>query len=252
VGRRLGPRPHRDFAVRLGSLRPYGFVTSPVPREIVVSRGPTASAAGTWTVDDSVSPPLNRATRDWHSDFYVQCASRRPRSHYACSIELVNPPAGCAARYADAERTAVQTDTGFGSLNPNTAPLAQRGCSPTRRLSIARSPTSRWQPTHTVSAIRRILWWYFAGPGGWPTTMMKLWPRRNRPWRPLHVFTTPDDDPKPTPKMPYSAQPLRDYLAALTTDLRAAHPTAKLELLWPLDVNHQTPVRSPRLSRRDA
>jgi hypothetical protein len=38
---------------------------------------------------------------------------------------------------------------------------------------------------------------------------------------------------------------LRDYLAALTSDARGAFPSARLELLWPYDVNHPTPVPVP-------
>ena len=34
-----------------------------------------AGAIGTWVVNDSANPPINRATRDWHADFMAQCAS---------------------------------------------------------------------------------------------------------------------------------------------------------------------------------
>jgi hypothetical protein len=71
--------------------------------------------------------------------------------------------------------------------------------------------------------------------------------------RPLHVFATPDDDPAANPDDAlFLRNRLRDYLASLTTDLRSAWPNARLELLWPLDVNHQTPapVNAPYLGGR--
>src|ERR1019366_7326022 len=63
---------------------------------------PTSLAAGvypTWFFNDSANPPITRAVRDWHADFYAQCASRRRQVVTACSMELVNPPDGYVARF---------------------------------------------------------------------------------------------------------------------------------------------------------
>ena len=72
---------------------------------------------GNWIVNDSISPPINRAARDWHADFYQQCAARGREVVTSCSMELVNPPAGYVAQFPDA--SAVSTATGFGDLLSN-------------------------------------------------------------------------------------------------------------------------------------
>src|SRR6185312_5253697 len=79
-----------------------------------ITSGPTAGVPGTWVIDDTVTPPLNRAIRDWHTDYYAECAARSREVATACSLELVNPPEGYAAKFPDG--TDVSTTTGFGSL----------------------------------------------------------------------------------------------------------------------------------------
>jgi hypothetical protein len=210
-----------------------------------VTHGPTPSAAGTWVVDDTISPPLNRATRDWHSDLYAQCAARGREITTACSMELVNPPAGCAARYADLDRTAVQTETGFGSLTSEHCAIGS-----SRMLEYQKKVYRALAALQSAAGLTpclqygEFLWWYFAGSGGMAfyddETMAAAVTALGRP---LHVFATPDDDPAANAEDAlFLRNRLRDYLAALTTDLRSAWPAARLELLWPLDVNHQTPV----------
>ncbi len=40
-----------------------------------------------WIISDAVSPPVNRAARDWHADLYAQCASRGREIVTSCSME---------------------------------------------------------------------------------------------------------------------------------------------------------------------
>ncbi len=212
----------------------------------LVSRGPTPSAAGIWTVDDTVSPPLNRATRDWHSDFYSQCATRGREVTTACSMELVNPPAGCAARYADPVRTAVQTRhrLWFAEIRTLRHRIVADAVLPEGGVHRALAGLQSASGLTPSLQYGEFLWWYFAGPGGMAfyddETMAAAVTALGRP---LHVFATPNDDPAANPADAlFLRNRLRDYLADLTTDLRSAWPDARLELLWPLDVNHQTPV----------
>ena len=80
----------------------------------VITQTPLAGQDGTWTIDDTITPPLNRAARDWHADLYAQCASREREVVTSCSMELVNPPSGYAAMFPNG--TEVSTATGFASL----------------------------------------------------------------------------------------------------------------------------------------
>ncbi len=82
---------------------------------VTLTEAPVAGVVGTWVIDDSLSPPLNRAARDWHADLYALGAAREREIMTACSMELVNPPSGYAAQFPNG--TPVMTATGFGSLS---------------------------------------------------------------------------------------------------------------------------------------
>jgi len=84
-----------------------------------------------------------------------------------------------------------------------------------------------------------VQWWYFPNSFGMAyydsyTTAQFL----SAFGRALHVFTTNDDDPSAWPD---DAGFLRDQLDAHTDAIRsyvlASYPSAKFEVLWPMDVN---------------
>ena len=160
-------------------------------------------------------------------------------------MELVNPPSGCVSRYADAARTPVSTDTGFGSLK------SQHGAIGSTRVlawqkAVYRAIAQLQQEAGLTPSVQygEFLWWYFSGPGGMgyydDETMTAAQATLGRP---LYVFQTPDDDPALHPADAlFLRNRLRDHLTSLVTDLRSAYPTAHCELLWPYDVNHPAPV----------
>ena len=61
--------------------------------------------------------------------------------------------------------------------------------------------------------------------------------------RPLHVFTSPEDDPQANggADATFLRNRLRDHVAALAAHIRDAYPAAKLEVLFPFDVNYPRP-----------
>ena len=75
----------------------------------------------TWVIDPTQTPVLNRAFRDWNTDFFNQLKANNMSVVCSFSQELVQPPdnpAGGAVwvqRFPDG--TAVETATGFGTLN---------------------------------------------------------------------------------------------------------------------------------------
>jgi hypothetical protein len=62
--------------------------------------------------------------------------------------------------------------------------------------------------------------------------------------RPLVNFSTTNDDPSVNSGLDalFLRNRLRDHLGALVSDIRAAFPTVRCELLWPYDVNYPVPV----------
>src|SRR6185437_10977255 len=51
-----------------------------------VAQPPADAVPGNWMIDDSVAPPMNRATRDWHADFFALAAARHREVVTACSM----------------------------------------------------------------------------------------------------------------------------------------------------------------------
>ncbi len=215
--------------------------------EATITQEPGTGVYGTWVVDGAANPPLNRATRDWHADFYSQCSARSREVVTACSMELVNPPAGYEALFPDANRTPVSTATGFGSLSStqcavgNTQFLAYQKS--VYRAIVALQVAAGLSPSVQYG---EFLWWYFAAPGGgmgyYDDETMEA--AQTALGRPLHVFATPNDDPAVNGGADaiFLRNRLRDHVAALVADIRSAYPTVKCEVLWPYDVNYPIPV----------
>jgi hypothetical protein len=221
-------------------------VTSALGTAVITPALPAAGVYPEWVIDDSVSPPLNRAARDWHADFYAQCAALSLPVVTACSMELVNPPTGYAALFPDALRTPVLTATGFGTLNSTQcAPGASSFLAYQKAVyrNIAQMQTTAGL-TPSVQ-YGEFLWWYFAGPGGMACyddeTMAAA---ETALGRPLYIFLTPNDDPTVNSSADaiFLRNRLRDYVAALVADIRSAFPTVTCEVLWPYDVNYPTPM----------
>jgi hypothetical protein len=96
-----------------------------------------------------------------------------------------------------------------------------------------------------------FLWWFFSGPDG----TMGFYDAATTAaaqvalGRPLAVFHSPDDEPV-TPDATFLRDRLRDHVGAITAHVRAVHPTAQFEVLFPYDVNHPTPAGVHQLGGR--
>ena len=206
--------------------------------------------AGAWEVDPAQMPALNRGARAWHLDFYQECQARGREITTACSMELVNPPAGFAAMFPDSQP--VITSVGFGSLSSthcafNAAMLAyqKKVYESIAALQAAAGATPRVQ-------MGEFVWWFFtsyhatANPSGGmaffdaDTAAAAL----TALGRPLHVFRAPTDDPAVNGGADalFLRNILRDYAAALRAHVAGLYPTALFELLYPYDVIHPQPA----------
>ncbi|MDE3199194.1 MAG: hypothetical protein KGN84_22785, partial [Acidobacteriota bacterium] len=157
TGRSPAPAYNLTLSLTVNSAAGQGSIT----------QQPQSGVYGTWVVNDAANPPINRATRDWHSDFYAQCASRSRAVVTACSMELVNPPAGYAALFPDSARTPVSTATGFGSLVSNHCAIGGSKILAYQK-SVYRNIAQLQSAAGLTPSVQfgEFLWWYFAGPGG--------------------------------------------------------------------------------------
>jgi hypothetical protein len=207
---------------------------------------PAAGIFPQWVIDDSVSPPINRAVRDWHADFYAQCAAASLAVVTSCSMELVNPPAGYVALFPNGNP--VSTATGFGNLNSNQCAIGAAKMLAYQK-AVYRNIAQMQSTAGLTPSVQygEFLWWYFADPAGSgmgyydPETAAAAQAAFGRP---LYAFMTPNDDPTVNSSADalFLRNRLRDYLSALEADIRSAFPTVKCELLWPYDVNYPASV----------
>ncbi len=125
------PASNYNLAISVTATSAAGHAT--------ITRQPQPGQSGTWVVNDSANPPINRATRDWHADFYAQCASSGLEVVTACSMELINPPPDMSRcfRIRRARPSPQRPDSELWFRI--SARLALRKCSPTRRRSTGRS-----------------------------------------------------------------------------------------------------------------
>jgi hypothetical protein len=134
-----------------------------------VSQQPVDPVAGNWVIDDTVTPPINRATRDWHADFYALAAARNREVVTSCSMELVNPPDGYAALFPDGQRTPVATATGFGSLVSNHCAIGNSKML-AYQTAVYRDIAGMQTAAGLTPALQygEFLWWYFSFVQGLP------------------------------------------------------------------------------------
>jgi hypothetical protein len=220
-----------------------------------VTQQPADAVSGNWVIDDTVAPPLNRATRDWHADFYALAAARNREVVTSCSMELVNPPDSYVALFPDTQRTPVATATGFGTLVSNHCAIGGSKIL-AYQTAVYRAIAAMQSAAGLTPALQygEFLWWYFSGPNGGMAyyddeTMAAA---QTTLGRPLNVFQTPNDDPSVNSSADaiFLRNRLRDHVAALVADIRSAYPGVICEVLWPYDVNYPSPVGTPPVGGR--
>jgi hypothetical protein len=232
---------------------PYNLVVSATVTSLhatagVAYIGPTTGSYPTWEIDDTASPPINRAVTDWHTDFYSQCHTLGLQVVTACSMELVNPPDGYAAHYPDS--TPVTTATDFGGLFSTQCAIGS-----SKMLAYQKAVYRQISGMQSAAGLTpwvqygEFLWWYFAGASGMgyydAETVAAAAAPATGLGRALHTFLTPNDNPNAVnggADAIFLRNRLRDYVAALVADIRSAYPTVTCEVLWPYDVNYPTPL----------
>ena len=212
-------------------------------------RAPTIDK-GHWFVDETQSPALNRGARDWHADFFRECKARDRELVVASSMELVLPPAGFPAMYHDG--TEVTTGVGYGSdwwsshCAFNSKMLAYQkqvfGCITDLMADAGLTPDVQFG---------EYCWWYFPPDDKTKPRTMAFYDEDT--WnaafqalgqRELAVFTNADDDPMINGGADaiFLRNRLRDHVTSLIASIRAKHPNARFEVLFPYDVNYPRPA----------
>ncbi|MCU1262094.1 MAG: hypothetical protein JWO80_4979, partial [Bryobacterales bacterium] len=203
---------------------------------------------GTWVVDPSQTPAVNRGARDWHSDLYTECRNRNREIVTSGSMELVNPPAGFAAIFPDGQP--VVTDVGFGNLR--STHCAQSSPMLAYQTAMFDCITDLQNAAGLVPNVQfgEYLWWFFTNySASNPTGGMAYCDPETQAaaqaalGRPLHRFLDPNDNPNPnSADAVFLRNRLRDHVAALVNHIHARYPAAQCEMLFAYDVNYPKPA----------
>jgi hypothetical protein len=211
---------------------------------------------GTWQIDASKTPVLNRAATDWHLDFWKEIHSLGLGGAASFSMELVNPPDNppasvWAQRFADG--TAAATDTGFASLKSTQCVFGttfrayqQQAFKEMAGLMSSAGMTPWLQ-------FGEFLWWYFdwyASPvdGQHVAAGMAFYDAETTAaaeaalGRALASFSHTTDDPSVNDYADanFLRERIKTHTDAIAAFVKATYPEAKFELLWPYDVNYPT------------
>ena len=239
----------------------YSYAFSPSKESITNSAGTVTvtgslqnGQAGTWEVDPSQSPPLNRGAREWLADHYAEGHARGRQMMTAESMELVNPPAGYAAKYPDGHEVA--TSVGFGTLISTHCALSSNMLN--LQKSVFKTIADLQAAAGLTPAIQfgEMLWWFFSNYSSTNTSGgMGFYDDETKAaaqaalGRPLAIFRAPTDDPA-GPDALFLRNRLRDHAAAIASYVKSFHPTTQVELLFPYDVNHPVPAGIHNLGGR--
>ena len=212
-----------------------------------------AGTEGDWELIDSVSPVMTEGARKWIRDLASQFAAAGMLASFAFSMEVYNPPAAMRAKYLyyaggvvapgeDVFLNVPSHQMHFGTRVRNYLKQMYRECAD--EVAAAGLPV--------ILQFGETQWWYFDNrladaQGGMPfydqetidafavAKGHQIWP-----------FTSNTDDPAGDPAHPNeTADFLRDRIWSYCQDVisyvRASHPPALFECLWPLDANQGAP-----------
>ncbi|MGA2149456.1 MAG: hypothetical protein ABSH49_31360, partial [Bryobacteraceae bacterium] len=197
-----------------------------------------------WVIDPTQTPVLNRAFRDWNTDFFSLLKANGMSAVCSFSQELVQPPDNPAGGAVWAQRfpdgTAVETATGFGTLNSSQIAFSSgpqnyigQAFATMAALMLAAGLTPKLQ-------FGEILWWFLANASGMAfhdaDTQAAA---QSALGRALATFHTPNDDPSLNSYADanFLRTRLYNYVAAIQSYVLSQCPSAVFELLWPMDVN---------------
>lgn len=231
----------------------FAFAVDPMTSTQAGAITQSGSLAGgvlpTWMVDPSQTPTLNTGVTAWHTDMYQLCQARGTPITTAISMELVYPPSGYPACFPDG--TAVSTATGFGTLNSIHCAVGGPILAFQQQVLLDLAALQTAAGLTPMLQTGEFLWWYFAESATTPgmayydattTAAANAALGRN-----LAIFNGPDDDPtiNNSADATFLRNRLRDHVATLVSAVKAAYPTALMEVLLPVDVNYPTPVGPP-------
>ena len=196
-----------------------------------------------WVIDPTQTPVLNRAFRDWNSDFLSLVKAAGMAAVCSFSQELVNPPDNPPSsvwvqRFPDG--SPVETATGFGTLSSSQIAFSAGSQNYMAQAHAAMAGLMQAAGLTPRLQFGEVLWWFLANTFG-----MAFYDADTQAaaqsalGRALATFHTPNDDPSINgyADANFLRTRLYNYVAAIQSAVLAQCPSAVFELLWPMDVS---------------
>ena len=204
---------------------------------------------GKWVTDLAAVPRLNRATRDWSSNYFRALNECGVSVAVAFSMELGNgddsADASIAQRYPDGSAAWLNTPSLQTNFGPQSTAFWRQVY-----LDMAALMSGAGVPVHLQFG--EVQWWYFCPPadpahGNWnprPNGGMPFYDAYTTAGfqaeygTAMHVFTDPSNDPTAYPnESAFLPKLIGTFTTAIQDAVIAAYPTARFEVLYPPDVN---------------
>jgi hypothetical protein len=195
------------------------------------------AAADYWRTDLTATPRLNRAARDWHAAYFTALRGYGIDSVASFSTELMN---------GDPSAT-----TGIAQCYPDGSPVVLN--TPSIQTNFSTTALAFWQQVYLdMAAIQasagmvpylqsgELQWWYFPKAGsGMPFydayTQQEFQAKYNTP---MQVISSNTTDPTQYPnECAFLPSLIGTYTAAIRNALRSQYPSARYEVLYPVDTN---------------
>jgi hypothetical protein len=242
------------------TLMLYGPAWAGATKATVTDHLGQTGADGDWELIDSVSPVMTEGARKWIRDLASQFAAAGILASFAFSMEIYNPPADMRAKYLrlaggvvtpgdDVYLDVPSYQMHFGTRVRNYLKQMYKECAD--QIAAAGLPvTLQFGETQ---------WWYFDNRASDPLGGMPFYDQQTidafaaAKGHQIWPFLANTDDPAGDPVYPKeTADFLRDriwsYCQEVISYVRASHPAAVFECLWPLDANQGKP--SPKSQYR--
>jgi hypothetical protein len=200
----------------------------------------TMAWAGGWRTDLTAAPRINRAARDWHSSYFAALKGYGIDVAAAFSMELQDgdpqPATGIAQRYPDGAAALLNTPSLQTNFSPASTAFWQQAYLDMANLMSAAGLVPYLQ-------FGEVQWWYNASPAGMPFYDAYTQSAFQTAFgRPMGIIPSQNAQPADFPdECAFLPTLIGAFTNAIVAFVRAAHPNARFETLYPVDTN-DTPL----------
>ena len=216
---------------------------------------------GDWELIDSVSPVMTEGARRWLKDLATQFAAAGIPASFAFSMEIYNPPAPMRAKYLHlAGGVVAPGDDVFLDVPSYQMHFGTRVRTYLKQMYKECADQIAAAGLPVVLQFGETQWWYFDNRasdalGGMPfydqeTISAFAAAKGHQIWPFLANTDYPVGDPAhPKETADFLRDRIWSYCQEVISYVRASHPEAVFECLWPLDANQGQPSPASKYRR---